>query len=392
MKIKKLFSIIFILGLVFSFSCAPNIQSTNTDFSTHFLTAYYDLRNRDSYIQITNTSSLNIEIHVQIFQQDRNCGELDFFDQLTPNDTVVYDMSKMIKNDGTPLPINLQDDSYGYVVVSTSGGIFDFQAPGSKTALETFFTSLIGNFRIIDEAGYEYRTNMASHGLYPILDNLDESPGPDDDDDDFPQIPALPRFANFNTIDGAILADVVGYSYIANFGFQFEESPESEPAEIFFSDTVTNFDPGIDFNIFVFDMNEEPLSCDRRNFACGKVMNYGINEDYLNSKGGPLLCPGGGLANPDGGFVTFEDGIFPTYDITFTNINFIEGGEDSEGLFSINYFLPYFVGLIGINNGNGTGSMDYWYSNFAGVSQEEFEEYFFRLGFTAFNNFIEEQN
>ncbi|NIP29501.1 MAG: hypothetical protein GTO02_03925, partial [Candidatus Dadabacteria bacterium] len=327
MKYKKVFSLIAVLAVFFQFSCSTiNTQhQLNTDFSMYFLTAYYDLRDRDSYIQVTNTSPVSITIHVQIFQHDRDCRELNFFDQLTPNDTVVYNMDDVRQNDGSEVGITLAEDSYGYVVVSTSNGIFDSEEQGSKTALENFFTALIGNFRIIDNAGYEYRTNMASHGLFPLLDNLDEEiilTGDVDDDDEFPQIPATPMYANFNTVDGAILADVVGYAYVLDFGFdlEFGEGPVGlpEPEAASFADTVINFTPGVDFNVFVFDLDEDPLSCDRRNFACGKVMNYGINEDYRASRGNDLLCPGGGLADPKGGYIIFEDGIFPTYDISFT--------------------------------------------------------------------------
>ncbi|NIP31322.1 MAG: hypothetical protein GTO02_16925, partial [Candidatus Dadabacteria bacterium] len=95
--------------------------------------------------------------------------------------------------------------------------------------------------------------------------------------------------ANFNTVDGAMYADVVGYAY------------EGESLS-----TVTNIDEGFSFDIFTFDLDEEPLSCDRINFACGNVMNYGINEDYMASRGNNILCPGGGLSNPKGGFISFE--------------------------------------------------------------------------------------
>ncbi|NIP31312.1 MAG: hypothetical protein GTO02_16885, partial [Candidatus Dadabacteria bacterium] len=213
------------------------------------LSAYYDLRNRSSYIQITNTTAQTRTIHVQIFQHDRSCDELNFFDELTANDTVVYNLDNIIKNDGSVAPINLADDSSGYVVVSD----VNFER-----------SSLIGNFRIVDDEGYEYRANMAGAQLSgSVVTNLSSG-------DVF--------IANFNTADGANYADLVGYAYDDGN-----------------STTVTNYDPGVSFDIFVFDLNEEPLSCDTRVFACGGIMNYGINEDYPASRGNDLLCPGGGL-------------------------------------------------------------------------------------------------
>ncbi|NIP30347.1 MAG: hypothetical protein GTO02_09750, partial [Candidatus Dadabacteria bacterium] len=197
----------------------------------------------------------------------------------------------LIKNNGEAVPANLQDDSSGYVVVLGD-------------------CDLIGNFRIIDDSGYEYRSNMP--GLRRIDDFISN------------------YIANFNTVNGANQADVVGYSYkfVADL-------PDR---------TVANFDEGWNYDIFVLDMNEEPLSCDTRNFACGNVMNYGINEDYPNSKGNDLLCPGGGLADPQGGYVSFENARL---NVTIPPFNFMEES-------------PIFTGLIGINNGDGTGSMDSW--------------------------------
>ena len=302
------------LGISNSFAGTNTIAGySNTDlFGLDFdenrqVSAYYDLRDRETFIQITNFSTLPRTIHVQIFQHDRNCDELNFFDDLTSNDTVVYNLDNIIKNDGSEAPINLADDSYGYIVIS------DTAIDGPATSV----SSLIGNFRIIDNTGYEYRSNMVS----TTNDNID------------PTIGALTGveidtgnlIANFNTIDGANWADVVGYAY------------EGE-----FTSSVTNIDEGFSFDIFVFDMDEEPLSCDRRNFACGNAMNYGINEDYINSRDGALLCPGGGLANPQGGFISFE------------NPANLDNPDNND-------FTDMFVGFIGINNGNGTGSLDHWF-------------------------------
>nr|NIP31249.1 hypothetical protein [Candidatus Dadabacteria bacterium]NIQ15896.1 hypothetical protein [Candidatus Dadabacteria bacterium] len=155
-------------------------------------------------------------------------------------------MDNLVKNNGEAVPASLLDDSYGYVVVI--GAIND----GCEI--------IIGNFRIIDDAGYEYRTNM---------DGIDGNGQAE-------------MYVNFNTVDGANQADIVGYSWLKG--------------DADFGTVAMNNDFGFDADIFVYDFAEEPLSCDRRNFACGNVMNYGVNEDYPNSKGGPLLCPGGGLA------------------------------------------------------------------------------------------------
>ena len=306
---KYLFIAILIALPVNVFAGAAGIPS-DTDTESNIITAYYDLRERSSYIQITNITDSTIGLHVQIFQQDSSCDELNFNDELTANDTVVYDLDNIIRNNGTEVPINLNDDSYGYVVVSADDGdgTFDLLSDVSREL------PLIGNFRIVDNTGYEYRTNMVSATSRGI-----NTP-----------------FVNFNTIDGANWADVVGYTFfVDSVGINL------------IGTTVTNWDDGVNFDIFTFDMNEEPLSCDTRNFACGAVMNYGINEDYPASRGENLLCPGGGLANPSGGFVSFENFAF-------------NGTEPPLPPGILGRFFS-FIGFIGINNANGTGSMDAWF-------------------------------
>ena len=307
--------LILIITISFSVSSfAGNTSFTYKDtdvVNNSQLTAYYDLRERNSYIQITHNgifTNENVTIHVQIFQHDRNCDELNFFDTLTLNDTVIYDLDNLVRNDGSEVPASIDSNSYGYVVISTS------DINGNLGAGD-----IIGNFRIIDDSGYEYRTNMVgpfdSGGVGSVSANSDTNIG---------------HAINFNTINDAKYADIIGYAY------QREDGGTN-------FDTVTNIDEGYSFDIFVYDMDEEPLSCDRRNFACGATMVYGVNEDYPASKGDPLLCPGGGLADPQGGFVNF------------VNPNFV-----GTGVPELPSFLR-FIGFIGINNGNGTGSMDGWY-------------------------------
>lgn len=318
------FAKIIVIVLVLLSPCFTYAQPTtnfliydNTDLlASNLLTAPYDLRERNSYVQISNITSSAINLHIQIFQNDRNCDELNFNDTLTANDTVIYDLDNIIRNDGTEAPINLQENSNGYVIVTVDNGNGTFSV--NTNSIAEFFSeaSIIGNIRIIDSAGYEYRTNMV--GAYTETgENL---------------------YANFNTIDTAIFSDVIGYV----FATEFVGSGGGGVA--FNSTTVRNRDEGADFDIFVYDLAEEPLSCDRRNFACGNIMNYGINEDYQNSKNGPLLCPGGGIADPHGGFILFDNPSFPGPDPVL-NLDF------------------YFTGFIGLNNNDGTGSFDLWFND-----------------------------
>jgi len=132
-----------------------------TDAGVNRLIAFWDTRGRDSFVQVTNTSTGTITIHVQIFElpgtAQTQCEECNFDDLLTPNDTRVYNIQNLMTNASPGMPSRdvctgvATGASYGFMVISRSSG------PGF---------ALIGMFRIIDEAGYEYRANTAGEDPY----------------------------------------------------------------------------------------------------------------------------------------------------------------------------------------------------------------------------------
>lgn len=282
------------------------------------LAAYYDLRNRKTYIQISNIEDENpLCIHVQIFQQDRGCSELDFEDELTPNDTVIYDMDDIKRNDGSDVPVDLLDDSYGYVVVSA------YECSTGDDGANGVEDSLIGNFRIIDDSGYEYRTNMAGNGGFQ-------------DQITFLLEPVRNVIIPFNKVDGATHADIVG------FVWQHDVNASGDDLGDETEDNVRNIPEGATFSVFQLDENEERLSCDTKNFACGpdKVMNYGVNDDFLPSRGDNVLCEGASLLpGQNHGYFVLE------------NAQVTDGDNMDQDQLTFTCF-------IGLNNGNGTGSMD----------------------------------
>src|SRR5579885_2603424 len=143
---------------------------------------FWDLRGRESFFQLTNTSNKKITVHVQVFNSATGCKEFDFFDTYTGNDTHLYNVRRLDANDGSLTgPPNL-DNGFGFIVVSH----------GTDND-----TGLTGNFRIVDNSGYEYRTNAADF----------------EDFDDILQGETLATNSytfNFNDINGISSADVVG--------------------------------------------------------------------------------------------------------------------------------------------------------------------------------------
>jgi len=315
-KISKIASIILFLFFLTtaSYGGGPlNVnyyQSIDSDSSeTVILISYFDLREREAFIQLTNTPDTNI-VHVRIFNVADNCNENNFFDEFTPADTHVYNMRDIQTNDGNPSGVVLPDDAYGYVV---------FEA----TEREIF-----GNLRILDDSGYEYRTNLV-FARDNSIDNIGQSP---------------PIFFNFNKNEDVKLSDILIINFPINQSNKFDASG------------ILN--SWFQFDVDIIDENETLFSCRDVVSACVDNDNplldalleltgtgvasfdYGINNAIPHSRDGELLCPG----------------------------NIIEEGlvslrvESSPFNINLNVGVQELFGFVGLNNGNDRGSFDSWWA------------------------------
>lgn len=265
-----------------------NIISHITDSENSRLVGYWDLRERETLFQVTNTSGSEIRVHIQIFDVSTGCAEFDYFDTFTPRDTHIYDVRSLDRNNSVELSAPDLTDGHGIVAVTHVDGsdIFD---PGQV---------LTGNFRIIDNAGYEYRTNL---------------PGTTGGQNSPPS--TLDSRVNFNNVDGSSFADlvIIGVANIDNPG---GIAPLT-----------------IDYDFTLYDQDENPISCPPLIIGCfeeigaGGIINVGINQSVTNSRGGPSVC----LGSDDTGFLEISSDL-----------------DRADG---------YYI-FMGLNNGNDTGSMD----------------------------------
>ena len=108
---------LFILSIP-SYVLASHFDIRVTDTREFGLVSFFDLRDRESFIQITNTNDVNetgdddddddddfqpgndVVVHVQIFNVDDNCNENNFYDTYTPNDTHTYNMRDIQDKNG----------------------------------------------------------------------------------------------------------------------------------------------------------------------------------------------------------------------------------------------------------------------------------------------------
>lgn len=309
---------LFISTTTAIFAGGPDNFEVSTDSNAAGVIAgFFDLRERESFIQVTNTDvdPAGLTVHVQIFNVGNNCNENNFFDTYTITDTHTYDLRNILTNNGNPSGVVLPDDAYGIISISAFNSVLGLD----------FDRRLIGNMRILDISGYEYRTNL--QGIFTSFQAINPN-----------------LTFNYNTNGGVTLSDVIG--------IVLSVSPIVN-GEVRAADIVDN---NIVFDIDIYDLNETPFSCRDVVFSCVDQDNprleelleftgtsvasfeYGINDAIPHSRGGELLCPGNII---DNGIVRI----------------FVEG---------INGQL--FRGYVGLNNGNGRGSMDsFWIDNRFGV-------------------------
>ena len=157
------------------------------------LAYFFDLRERETFIQLTYPSITSSGVfrnapataHIQIFDVSNNCNENNFFDNYTVNDTHVYNMRNIQTNDGNPSGVVLPDGAYGIVTIVVRS---DFANPRQ---------SPFGNMRIIDNNGYEYRTNAQTLNMFTQFLSIEKFDSP------------FYSF-NFNKESGITFSDVIG--------------------------------------------------------------------------------------------------------------------------------------------------------------------------------------
>lgn len=220
--------------------------SGNTGSENFQMVCYWDLRDRNSFFQVTNTSSENIRVHIQLFDVDNACAEFDFFDTLTPFDTHVYNVSELDRNNGQALASPNLSDGHGIIAVTNVNS-------DDTINIDPVLT---GNCRIIDINSYEYRSNFAGAGF-----------GPDAEIED--------QVVNFNNVDEANHSDLIFMSWFTR------------------SDIGGIIPTTEEYNVGLFDDQENPISCPSVILGCpaGEI-NVGVNQAITNSRGNQSLCLG----------------------------------------------------------------------------------------------------
>jgi len=252
-----------------------------TDTTNYQLFSFYDLRDRESFVQVTNTGGA-ATLHVQVFDVSNLCNENNFNDTYTPNDTHMYNLRDIQTNNGNDSGVVLPGGAYGFVVITVVQGI------GQPTDTNGV---IIGNFRVLDNAGYEYRAN--SQGFKdgtPIGGKY---------------------FINYTTAGDINRSDIVGIT-VNNL----------------LSGEVTAAGSSVTFDTSIFNNNEVIFSCSDTTFSCTEAtFEYGINNAIPHSRDKAVVC---GSNNVPEGMVRLET-INDTATEAFAGFAGINTGSNSRG-------------------------------------------------------------
>jgi len=283
-----------------------------SDAGANRLVYYFDNRERKSYIQLANLSDSEVEVHVQVWMVNSTiaeCEEIDFYDNYTAKDVHTYDMLDIIRNNGPTLsfPPGLLSGIYGFVVISKSEGPSD---------------SLVGSMRIVDNAGYEYKTNAVAPESVRTSRNKFGS-------------------VNFNNSNGNRFSELIGFTYTI-----------LSPDTVYASGGIATLFGTVTDNILIVDKSENEISCSPRQFSCSDgEANIGLDYSLPNNNDPDrVTCPTNIInASNNAGWY-----YLPFADTVCTDPAII----DSEGncLYDI-----HFVGFIGLNNGSSSGTFDSWW-------------------------------
>ena len=348
-KIKYLFVLALILAVPmgnawagFPFNFFEPVDQTDT--GAFRLVYYWDIRGRDTIFQVTNVSEDTHFVHVQIFNANDVCDECDFDAKLTAGDSNVYDVKDLpgcdLAADGFGL-ITITSDNYLNIAVLAG----DVQT--RLVSSDDFAGPLIGMFRIIDaDGGYEYRTNAANtESLFNDRKGMSIGQGSFLESE-------LYNILNFNAVTDNQFSDVVGITYVA--------LPDGNTLASPFIGTQFGGIDSFEQNL-IFDDDEFPNSCSPTAFYCANTklveLNKGIDNSVPNSRGADEICSTSKLDGVSAVGTTDSGWLL----LGFQGNWCFDGrvGDPVTG----ECFLPtYFAGFLGLNNGDGTGSMDSWIS------------------------------
>jgi Cys-rich repeat protein len=295
MKYMKVFAICLVLisGLRLTSNAQPTVLNGTTTEQASQLVFWYDQvvqLGRTTFLQVTNAGDTPVNIHVQFFTNTNPvpgnpatrtfCVEQDFNDSYTPNDTHVYDLNFIFRNNDpfflNPVDIFL-DETKGFVVITA------VDADGQAISHQHLFgTSYVLDFNAI----VLHRTNAM--GRDAVSFNTPFEVVPDGTPLDgisagFELIqPEVLKF-NFDSFyTGHVFSDIISIAFRDEYDGGPNNTYAAAPGDAIWD------------NPLMFDEFEQPASCDAVAQNC--FFDIGLNLVFPPANpfldGAKVVCPG----------------------------------------------------------------------------------------------------
>lgn len=277
-----------------------NPVGVTTDYASQLVFWFMITSEVDSLLQVTNASNTeSVDVHIQIWSNDGlgdpvtdPCRETNFVDSYTPNDTHVYDLLDISRNDGASFTLNLLGaDGNGFVegfvtvtpVVSTSDG------------RAIAFNNMFGTLEINIDTDLGARVNAMGREAKSFLTG-----------------DLLPDGTVLDGVTGGYVLlqpNVLMFNYSGTGGaFPASEDEMSAVSITFRDDYAGPFDgyssrpADLQIDTLILNDAEVPTSCQRLTSTC--VLDLGLNEVIVSladdfGRASPentnIFCPGNSL-------------------------------------------------------------------------------------------------
>lgn len=300
------------------------IADTDNDTGVLILFGFWDQRDGNTWIQLTNTDrQFGQRYHIQIFDVSDDCRITSFFDDYTKDDTHVYNFSNLVSNDGGDSRV-FTDPSYGIFVATLVDSDGDIDLGSS-----------LGNLRIVRDEGYEYRTNLNGFTLLSVVFDV------------LGALFSLPAnyVVPFDSNAGNNMSDVVGIAVLPGFDVNTFTGTGTVS-------TAGNIFAG--FSATLIDDKENIEDCPPVAFVCD-LTTAGFIADLVFGFLGQSPVVGFDLG------INSSHPASRTFGLDGDNIC---SGSQAVGQVRLDGFVTFipptliFSGFYGLNNGDGTGSMD----------------------------------
>jgi hypothetical protein len=269
-------SLFMVMGITTYKSEAQVVVTGKTNVPSGQIIAPFDTRDgRDTWIQLTNTAATPVAIHVQVLLGS-TCFERDFFDTLTPLDTVIYQMSDLKLN---PVPGS--------------------DAGSSPIAPDTVNTMGVVTFTPVVAANIDNNQPISHNHLHGVVhwENALSASDPDVGDTDVLYTwNAMGRDAvlanGVRAADGVVLDGAAAFFELIQpniFHIHYTDDFDANAEQVMFSDLIMvaindNYQGGYTpsagttptLAVDVFDNNENFSSCGSQTFTCKEVI--GLNN------------------------------------------------------------------------------------------------------------------